>query len=47
MLTNIQHLSQQWIKYSTLVVPKVILSNVFGMASTTTKMPIHQHWVHP
>ena len=27
-----------------LVVPKVILSNVFRMTSTASKMPIHQHW---
>ena len=31
-------------KIKMLVIPIVILSNVFGVASTATKMPIHQHW---
>ena len=40
MFTNLQHFSEQGIRYSTLVVLKVILSNVFGLAFMTTKMPI-------
>ena len=47
MLTVLHHFSQQGMKFSMLLVPKVILSNVLEMASLATKMPIHQHWVHP
>lgn len=50
MIVDRHNLTQQGVNFTTIFVPKVILSNVYNLASVTAKRPIYhcwQCWVHP